>query len=66
MSIKLTPERCKACAYCIASCPREAISLLKTTNAQGYQITTVDEERCIECGSCYTVCPDYVYEIKRK
>ncbi|MBS6561605.1 MAG: 4Fe-4S binding protein, partial [Clostridiales bacterium] len=24
----------------------------------------VDEEKCIICGTCYRVCPDYVYEIR--
>ncbi|MFR3071324.1 MAG: 4Fe-4S binding protein [Paeniclostridium sp.] len=23
----------------------------------------VDEEKCVQCGSCYTMCPDLVFEI---
>ena len=44
------PVRCKGCGYCI--------------NAKGYNTIVVDEEKCVVCGMCYRVCPDYVFEIR--
>jgi len=32
-------------------------------NQLGYNFVEVDHEKCIQCGSCYRVCPDYVFEI---
>jgi len=56
-------ESCKSCGYCEANCPRKAISLIGSINKAGYSTPVVDEEKCILCGICYNVCPDYVYEI---
>lgn len=56
-------EKCKGCGYCAANCPKGAISLTGAINAGGYNTPVVDEEKCILCGVCYNVCPDYVYEI---
>jgi len=56
-------ERCKGCDYCRLACPKEAISVSEEINAKGYHTMVIDEEKCIKCGTCYTVCPDYVYEI---
>ena len=30
----------------------------------GYRTVVVDESKCIYCGMCYTVCPDYVFSIE--
>lgn len=57
-------ERCKGCYFCIEACPVDAISILDMVNRKGYAPTKVDEDKCIGCGACYTVCPDYVYTIE--
>lgn len=56
-------ESCKNCRYCVVVCPKKAISVSTNINKKGYPTVLVDEEKCIKCGTCYTVCPDYVYEI---
>jgi len=33
-------------------------------NSKGYAVVEVDQDKCIGCGICYTVCPDYVITIK--
>ena len=60
----LNPVRCKSCGYCVAACPKGALSFSGVMNAKGYDTVQVDPEKCIVCGTCYTVCPDYVYEIR--
>lgn len=56
-------ESCKGCRYCLNSCPTEAISVSYEINKKGYKFVQVDEEKCILCGACHTVCPDCVFEI---
>ena len=55
-------ERCKGCGYCILECPKDALSFSTDVNRKGYSTVKLDEEKCIACAICYTVCPDYVFE----
>jgi 2-oxoglutarate ferredoxin oxidoreductase subunit delta len=48
-------ESCKSC--------KDAIKVNGKINSKGYPTVVVDEEKCIVCGICYNVCPDYVFEI---
>ena len=61
--VKLEIERCKGCGYCVAECPKKAISFTGNISAKGYDTITVNEDLCVCCGSCYRVCPDGVLEI---
>lgn len=61
--IRLNQDSCKACHYCIATCPKKALYVSEYNNKKGYLATAVDEEKCIACGTCFIVCPDYVFEI---
>lgn len=56
-------EKCKGCKYCVKACPKQAISESAVYNKKGYAQMQVDTAKCVLCGACYTVCPDYVYEI---
>ncbi len=58
------PVRCKGCGYCINACPKGAVVLSGLVNEKGYETIKVEEEKCIVCGMCYRVCPDYVFEIR--
>ena len=61
--VKVNVDRCKNCECCLEACPVQAISVSQYKNKQGFSVVQVDEKKCIGCGSCYTVCPDYVFEI---
>lgn len=57
-------EGCKACGYCIHFCPKEALRFSKELNSQSYTPVEAVPDRCVFCGTCYTVCPDTVFEIR--
>jgi 2-oxoglutarate ferredoxin oxidoreductase subunit delta len=59
----LHTDLCKGCEYCVANCPRSAISLSGDINKGGYNTPVIDRDKCVVCGICYNVCPDVVYEI---
>lgn len=61
--IRTDNERCKGCCLCIFNCNQQAIKKSGNVNQKGYEYVVVDEEKCVQCGSCYQVCPDYVFEI---
>lgn len=50
----ITTETCRQCpsSWCMRACPVEAISRNEDTGA-----IVVNEEKCIECGSCVKACP---------
>ncbi|WP_272700929.1 4Fe-4S binding protein [Desulfovibrio sp. Fe33] len=55
-------DACKGCGSCILQCPKNALSFSDTVNRKGYNVVDLDQEKCIQCAICYTVCPDYVFE----
>lgn len=57
-------DRCKGCLLCVSVCPVHALTPSEELGAKGYQIVAYNSEKCIKCGSCYKICPDYVFEIK--
>lgn len=61
--IVMSTERCKGCLLCVSVCPVKALSPSGELGEKGYETVKVDEEKCIQCGSCYRMCPDYVFEI---
>lgn len=61
--IVMSTERCKGCLLCVSVCPVKALSPSGELGEKGYETVKVDEGKCIQCGSCYRMCPDYVFEI---
>lgn len=55
---------CKGCRLCIQACLVGAIEPLKELNKKGYEIIYINEEKCIGCGCCYKMCPDYVFTVE--
>ena len=61
--LELRQERCKSCEFCINACPKKALKMGDVMNKSGYNFVEVDHSKCIQCGICYTVCPDGVFQI---
>lgn len=45
---------CSGCGLCKAICPTKAISMIE--DELGYIFPKVEENKCIECGKCYSNC----------
>lgn len=58
---------CKSCGECIIKCPVNAISWdeeeLGTT---GEPAINIDMDKCIGCGMCEQICPDFAIKITNK
>ena len=66
--ILIEKEKCKACHYCIAVCPREIIGLSKDINRFGVNYAEPIEEKaheCTGCKSCAIMCPDIAISVYR-
>ena len=61
--VALNTDYCKSCGYCTAACKQNALHISGTMNESGYNVVSVDESRCVGCGLCYVVCPDYVFNV---
>lgn len=46
----IIPDKCTGCTACAISCPVKAIS------GEKLKPHVIDQEACIKCGTCYTVC----------
>lgn len=45
---------CSGCMACMNACPKDAISV--THSAEGFLLPQIDEDKCVHCGLCETVC----------
>lgn len=63
--VEVKQERCKGCYYCVESCPKKALNISEKKNGKGYTCVEWDENLCVACGTCFEVCPDFVYEIQQ-
>jgi len=50
LTFTIDPEKCNGCMVCARNCPADAVSGGKRT------VHTIDQYKCIKCGSCYDVC----------
>ena len=60
-------DRCKGCGLCVVACPKGLIVLAKDKiNQKGHHPAEItDQEKCIACAFCATMCPDCIIEVER-
>jgi len=48
----ILPDKCeRSCEHCVLTCPTEAIK------GEAGEIKHIDQEKCVNCGTCMDVCP---------
>ncbi len=52
-------EQCIGCGRCIAACPCQALTMLKSKRP------VLDPSRCIACCCCHEVCPAHAIQMRR-
>lgn len=48
-------SECFGCEGCVQVCPKEAIKMLE--DDEGFRYPVIDQEKCVDCGLCRSVCP---------
>ena len=51
---------CKGCDICVAFCPRKVFTLSSET----VKAEVTRPEKCIICGLCQLLCPDFAIDLK--
>jgi len=66
IKIRIDPERCKGCMFCVMVCPKKVLDKDDKVNERGVQCVIVKApEECIGCGLCAIMCPDCAIEIEK-
>lgn len=65
--IHIIKERCKGCNFCIEYCPKDVLEESEEFNEKGFHLPKVkDETKCVICGFCEVVCPDFaIFSIEK-
>ena len=60
-------ELCKGCGLCVDACPKNLIIIAKDKiNQKGHSPAEItDQDKCIACAFCATMCPDCVITVER-
>jgi 2-oxoglutarate ferredoxin oxidoreductase subunit delta len=60
------PNYCKGCGLCMEACPKKIIAFSSNINSKGYHFAEcVNQDACIACKMCYTICPDVAITIEK-
>lgn len=56
-------NKCCGCSACFSACGHQAITM--QLDSEGFEYPIINQEACVDCGLCQSVCPVLQYE-KRK
>ncbi|MCW3981612.1 MAG: ferredoxin family protein [Candidatus Bathyarchaeota archaeon] len=66
--VRIIPDLCKGCGFCIEFCPKKVLEESDQPNKRGaYPPRIVDESKCALCGFCTAICPDFaIFAVEKK
>ena len=65
--VTFATDICKGCGLCVNACPKGLIRIAaEKINKKGYYPAEItDQEKCIACAFCATMCPDCVITVEK-
>ena len=60
-------ELCKGCGLFVEVCPKKILQIAKDKiNKKGHSpVEITDQEQCVGCAFCATMCPDCIITVER-
>ena len=60
-------DLCKGCGLCVEACLKKILALSKDKiNQKGHSpVEIINQEECIGCAFCATMCPDCIITVER-
>lgn len=59
----LEKDKCCGCSACFSACGHQAITM--QLDSEGFEYPIINQEACIDCGLCQSVCPILQYENRK-
>lgn len=59
----LEKDKCCGCSACFSACGHQAITM--QLDSEGFEYPIIDQEICVDCGLCQSVCPVLQYENRK-
>ena len=65
--VTFSEDLCKGFGLCVGACPKGIVKLAETRlNVKGHHPAEItDQDSCIACAFCATMCPDCVITVER-
>ena len=66
--VTFNKDLCKGCGLCVGACPKHIVQLMESEiNSKGYHPAGItNQEECIACAFCATMCPDCVITVEKE
>lgn len=56
-------DKCCGCSACFSACGHQAITM--QLDSEGFEYPIINQEACVDCGLCQSVCPVLQYENRK-